>query len=84
MPPFIPQRKKDYYDWKKIDKDLAKKVKDVCAEILKEIKPVRICITEIIKRIGHKKWLEKRDKKLPLTSKILNNSLESLQDFMLR
>src|SRR3712207_8891519 len=41
-----------------------------CEEILssKEF-PVRICITEIIKRLGYKVWLDKRYKKLPITAR---------------
>jgi hypothetical protein len=47
-------------------------------------RPQRICITEIIRRVGYKKWIEKRHKKLPQTTKILDRYLESLEDYMIR
>lgn len=79
-----PDKKKEFLNWKKIDKELSKDVKWFCQEIRNEDPPKRVSITEIIKRTRKKNWLEKRDKKLPLTAKILKESLESLEDFMLR
>jgi hypothetical protein len=44
----------------------------------------RVSITEIVRRIGYKKWIEKRKLKLPKTSQIVDEHLESLENFMLR
>lgn len=82
--PLEADKKKDILNWKKIDRQLSEKVKRVCREILSEPKPTRVSITEIIKRTGNKNWLEKADEKLPLTSELLEKSLESLEAFMLR
>jgi hypothetical protein len=72
-------------DWKKIDEDLSKKIETVCQEIYKLNKfPVRVSITEIIRRIGYKKWIDKRENKLLLTDEVLNKNLESLEDYMIR
>jgi hypothetical protein len=79
------KEKREYLDWEKIDKTLSKKVKKLREEILssKEF-PVRICITEIIKRLGHKVWFDKGYKKLPITAQIVDESVETLENFMLR
>lgn len=76
---------KNHLDWKKIDKELQSKVKKVIAQIRQEKRPLkRISITEIIKRVGYKNWLDKRNQKLPLTAKLIEENLESLEEFMLR
>jgi hypothetical protein len=79
------REKREYLNWGKIDKKLSKKVEKLCEEILssKEF-PVRICMTEIIKRLGHKSWFDKRDRKLPITAQVVNKNIETLEDFMLR
>jgi hypothetical protein len=78
-------RKTERFDWKKIDKELSKQTKKTYSEIRKSPgKPIRVSITEIIRRTGQKAWIEKREKKLPLTAKVINKSLESLEDFMMR
>ena len=78
-------KKGKYLDWNKIDQNLSEKVEKVCDEIL-EIKtfPVRVSITEIIRRIGKKKWIEKRKQKLPLTNEVINKKNEPLEKYMLR
>jgi hypothetical protein len=79
------RKKKELLDWKQIDKELSRKVEKTCQKILssKEI-PVRICITEIIRQVGHKAWIDKRHRKLPQTSQVSDENLETLEDFMLR
>lgn len=77
-------RKKSLIDWDKIDKKLIKLVKEECRKIHNMQPPTRISITEIIRRVGYKKWIEKRKTKLPLTDRFLSENLESLEDFMIR
>ena len=78
-------RKIERFDWKKIDKDLSKQIKKISREMrATPDKPIRVSITEIIKRTDQKAWIAKREKKLPLTAKVINKSLESLEDFMIR
>lgn len=86
LPEQVTARKKtEILNWKQIDENLAEKVESICKEILssKEF-PVRICISEIIRRIGNKTWLEKREKKLPLTTKVIEKYQETLEDYMLK
>jgi hypothetical protein len=77
-------RKKEILDWKKIDNELSDKVKKACQEIYLNVPIKRVCITEILRKIGYKKWLEKRELKLPKTTQILNKQLETLEDYMIR
>lgn len=78
-------RTKTYINWKKIDITLSKKIKVVC-QIIKDFPdfPVRVSITEIIKQVGDRVWIDKRKHKLPITDKVIESNLESLEDFMLR
>lgn len=72
-------------DWSGIDKTLSEKIKSVCQEIKSSSDfLIRVSITEIIRRVGNKTWIEKRKKKLPLTSKVIDEGLETLEDFMIR
>lgn len=77
-------RKVDLLNWKDIDNELFTKVESVSKEIRSECKLRRVSITEIIKRVGYKKWLDKRYTKLPKTAALINEKLETLEDFMLR
>lgn len=76
-------------DWKKIDKDLSEEIETVCHEIynLKRF-PVRVSTTEIIRRIGYQKWINKRldglKSKFPITNEVLDKHLESFEDYMIR
>jgi transcriptional regulator with XRE-family HTH domain len=72
-------------DWAKEDLELSNIVSNACDEIRAERDPMkRVWITEIIKRIGNKGWLDKRKEKLPRTTKMLEQKLESFEEFMLR
>jgi hypothetical protein len=77
-------RKKAFFDWKKIDSEVSAKVEKVCREILNLRNPTGISITEIIKRTGCKTWLEKRNLKLSVTTKVIEENLETLETFMLK
>ncbi|HEX8734430.1 MAG TPA: TnsD family Tn7-like transposition protein, partial [Pyrinomonadaceae bacterium] len=78
------QRKKEHLDWQKIDDKLSMAVLRACSDIITALPPKRVCITEIIKITGYKKWIEKRELKLPKTTQILKEKLESLEDYMIR
>ncbi len=72
-------------DWQSIDDELSKEVEQACRRILESNNPIlRVGITEIIKWVGNKAWLEKRDEKLPKTAEIIYRYSETLEDFMLR
>lgn len=77
-------RKAEHLDWIKIDNELSIKVKMACQEIYSINPPKRVSITEVIRRVDHKNWLEKREKKLLATAKILVENLETLEEYMLR
>lgn len=77
-------RKTDILKWEEIDNELFEKVQDICEEIRNESKLARVSITEIIRRVGYKTWLDKRHLKLPRTSQLITEKLETLEDFMLR
>lgn len=82
--PLTPPRKKDVLDWKKIDEEMSIKVEKVCQEICQSIPPKRVSITEIIRKVGNKKWIENREYKLPKTTQTINRKLETLENFMIR
>jgi hypothetical protein len=72
-------------NWKKIDIELSKAIKRVCKEIIRtKGRLIRISLTEIARRVGHKSWIENRKAKLPLVTKVIDEMLEPLEDFMLR
>lgn len=77
-------RKKAMLDWGKIDSELSSKVENACNEIYSMIPPNRVCITKIIRKVGYKKWIEKRFLRLPETTRILKEKLESLENYMIR
>lgn len=77
-------KKKELLDWKKIDGELSVIAEKACQEIYSSIPLKRVSITEIIRRLGYKKWLEKREVKLPKTNQIIEANLESLEEYMLR
>jgi predicted DNA-binding protein YlxM (UPF0122 family) len=77
-------KRKDYLDWQKVDNELSEKVEKACREIKAQKQPLRICITEIIRRTGNKNRFEGKLSKLPKTKRILEKNLESLEDFMVR
>jgi hypothetical protein len=77
-------RKKEILNWQKIDDELSPKVERACKEIYATMPLKRVCITEIIRKIGFKKWIEKRHLRLPKTKNVIDENLESLEDFMLR
>ncbi len=78
-------RNSDILDWEMIDLEVSREVEKVCNEILSINEfPVRVSITEIINRTGYKTWIEKREKKLPLTTEIINRFLEEPEDYMIR
>lgn len=78
-------RKIEFLDWNKIDNELQARVRKVMTDIKAETDPIkRFSITEIIGRIGKKKWLDKRESKLPLTAALIEENLETLEDFMMR
>lgn len=72
-------------NWQKIDEDLSKQIAKACEEIrAMPSRPQRVSITEILRRVGHKHWIEKRHLKLPRTTKVIIENLESLEDYMIR
>jgi DNA repair exonuclease SbcCD nuclease subunit len=82
--PLKSPRNLDILDWQKVDNELSEKVKKACRKIKTQKKPLRVCITEIIRRTGDKNRLEGKLSKLPKTKRIVKKNLESLEDFMVR
>lgn len=77
-------RRGEFFDWKKIDDEMAAKVEIAFQEIYQAIPLKRASITELIRRVGNRNRIEKRELKLPKTTRIINENLESLEDFMIR
>lgn len=76
---------KDVLDWKKIDRNLCKKVSTACDHIRRQRGfPVRVSLSEIVKSVDCKKWIDKRYQKLPKTAEVIDEKIESLEDFMIR
>lgn len=73
-------------DWEKRDLELSWEVEAVCKKLLdnQQMKPIRITISSVGKRIGKLSLLEKHKDKLPVTMAILSNHLETVEQFQLR
>lgn len=72
-------------DWNEWDGRLSETVKTLAIEIrsLKQ-RPTRVSKEEIIRRLGHRAWIEQSLYKLPLTKSALAESLESREKFLIR
>ena len=46
--------------------------------------PVRVSITKIIRKYGHKIWIDKRHRKLSLTFQVIDENLDTLEEYILR
>jgi hypothetical protein len=73
-------------NWEKRDLEMSWLVEEACKEILSDetLKPIRITISTVGKRIGKLSLLQKCKKKLPITMQVLSSYLESVQDFQIR
>jgi len=72
-------------DWHEWDIKLSQQVKAIGVEIRTlDDKPIRVSKEEVIRRLGHRGWLEHDLDKLPLTKAALAKSLESREDFLIR
>ncbi|EKN70401.1 TnsD family transposase [Schinkia azotoformans] len=72
-------------DWIKRDQDTAKKIEIIVEEILAESnKLIRVTKNEIGRRIGMLSTLDKYIDKMPQTKKVLNENVESLEQFQIR
>lgn len=78
-------RQGDLKDWNKIDIELAPAVEATAKRITEAPgRPTRISLAAIMREVGHKSWLEFSPHKLPLTSKVLEDYLESVEEFLIR
>ncbi len=72
------------HDWPKIDRTWVTKLKELANGIREEQPPVRITVAELERRAGLRGWLLKRRHQLPEAMNVLNNIVESVDDFQLR
>lgn len=84
FPKVLKSTQKKRSNWEEIDKKLSILIKKTCEEIYSITPPKRVCKIEIVSRIGHKKWLRKWKLPLPKTIEILNEKLETLEDYKIR
>lgn len=78
-------RRGELKDWKSIDNELATKVKATADRIRNEAgRPKWICLSAIIREVGHKVHFEHRLNKLPRTAMALDTHLESLEAYTIR
>ncbi len=91
LPPSIPRGKrkggaqKQRVDWNKRDRDLSGLVSQTVEDLLlKEGKPVRITLGIIGRAIGELALLEQHLDKLPKTKAVLEDVLETVEDFQVR
>jgi hypothetical protein len=72
-------------NWAEHDPKLATAIK-AAVQHIKNLpsRPVRASKAAVIRRIGHQIWIENRLDKLPLTAKALEESVESLEAYMIR
>lgn len=72
-------------DWGKRDEELSKKVKLIIDEELSgKMKPIRICVSSIGKKVGRLALLQKHIEKLPLTMTVIETYAESIDDIQVR
>jgi hypothetical protein len=72
-------------DWKNEDIKFAEVVKEVALKIYSNTNPlIRVSTTAIIKRIGRERWINECLDKLPLTAKVLDDFVESFEEFYIR
>jgi hypothetical protein len=72
-------------NWAEHDPELAAAIK-AAVQHIKGLpgRPARASKAAVIRRIGHQIWIENRLGKLPLTAKALDESVESLEAYMIR
>jgi hypothetical protein len=72
-------------DWEHRDQETAKQVESIAKEILGEAsKLIRVTKNEIGRRLGKLSLLDKRLDKLPKTEEVLNEVVESVEQFQIR
>lgn len=72
-------------DWEAEDSGLSLEVEKAGKDILQiKGRPVRVSLTELIRKVGHRFWLERCLDDLPLTSAMLDKYLESREDYYIR
>jgi hypothetical protein len=78
-------RRPSLIDWESVDIRLSASVRESAIRI-KSLpgRPVRVSITAIIKEVGRRSWLERRRDKLPLTTKVINEYIETSEAFEIR
>jgi hypothetical protein len=72
-------------DWESKDIKLAEAVKKAALEIISIAgRPARASLSEIIKKVSHRAWIERDLDKLPKTDEALEECKEPFEDFLLR
>ncbi|WP_226683446.1 TnsD family transposase [Sutcliffiella horikoshii] len=78
------KNKESIIDWEQRDIQLAELAKSIVKDILNELKIQRVTKNEIGRRMGRINLLYKYMHKLPKTKLLLENSLESIEQFQMR
>lgn len=79
------RRSRPRKDWSVIDADVCERVKNVVAEILATVPPVRLTASRIQRQaVGGRDWLVKRKSKLPAANAALASAIESVGCFQER
>lgn len=86
MPPSrTPSPPPVHVDWEAEDSRLTLEVEKAGKDIQRiKGRPVRVSLAEIVRKVGHKFWLERCLDNLPLTSVMLDKYLESREDYYIR
>ena len=71
-------------DWAGLDARTALQLRSVAAEILEDMPPRRVTLSELERRLGRPGWLGKRMAKLPATAAALAEVVEDLDTFRRR
>jgi hypothetical protein len=72
-------------NWEEQDLLLSAAVETAVSNIYSAVNPPkRVSITEVIKKVGCRAWIEKNLDRMPLTSRTLNAHLESFEDYLIR
>lgn len=85
LPPAIKNKPRPVcINWAAEDNKLAEAIKEAALSIRMMEPPVRASLSEIIRRVGNRSWIERDLGKLPLTNENLKLYVESTEDFLIR
>lgn len=85
--PFIDKGQawsKPRVDWKVLDRQVSKKIRQAVKEIVRKSPPIRVSASQIERMYWGRGWLSKRVAKLPTATQCVRDVVESIESFRIR